>query len=150
VEIDVVNRQRGLRVSPEGLARFLRRVGREVPAPTGAGLAVCLVSDGRMRAYNREFRGADRVTDVLAFRGDERPDPDGTIHLGDIVIAVPAAARQARAEGHSLARELKILVLHGYLHLLGYDHERDRGEMRRLQGRLQGRLLPHKRGGRGR
>lgn len=98
-----------------------------------------------MRDLNREFRGFDRPTDVLAFPGDEAEDPHGERHLGDIAIAVPTAARQARERGHSLPQEIRILVLHGYLHLLGYDHETDEGQMRRLQARLVRRLLPRKR-----
>lgn len=150
MEIEVVNRQRGRRVSAAALGRFLRRAGRELPPRRGDGLTVCLVSDRRMREYNRTYRGADRVTDVLAFPGDDAPDPEGRVYLGDIVIAVPAAAGQAREAGHSLARELKILALHAYLHLLGHDHETDRGEMRRLQRRLERRLLPAARRGKGR
>ena len=150
MEIEVLNRQRGRRVSGAALGRFLRRAGRELPPRRGDGFTVCLVSDRRMREYNRTYRGADRVTDVLAFPGDDAPDPEGRVYLGDIVIAVPTAARQAREAGHSLARELRILALHGYLHLLGHDHETDRGKMRRLQGRLERKLLPAARGGRGR
>jgi len=150
VEIEVLNRQRACRVSAAALGLFLRRAGRELPPRRGDGFTVCLVSDRRMREYNRAYRGSDRVTDVLAFPGDDDPDPEGRIHLGDIVIAVPLAARQAREAGHSLARELKVLALHGYLHLLGHDHETDRGGMRRLQRRLERRLLPALRGGRGR
>ena len=149
MEVEVVNRQRGHRVSTAGLALFLRRAVRERPADRADGYAVCLVSDRRMREYNRAYRGADRTTDVLAFPGDESPDPEGRVHLGDVVIAVPTAARQARQAGHSLARELKILALHGCLHLLGHDHERDRGQMRRLQRRLERKLLPGPRGGQG-
>ena len=147
MEIEVVNRQRGRRVNTAGLALFLRRAGRERPAGGADGYTVCLVSDQRMREYNRSYRGADRTTDVLAFPGDESPDPEGRVHLGDVVIAVPTAARQARQAGHSLARELKILALHGYLHLLGHDHERDRGQIRRLQRGLERKLLPDPRGG---
>lgn len=150
MEVEVFNRQRGRRVSTPALGLFLRRAGRELPPRRGDGFTVCLVSDRRMREYNRTYRGADRVTDVLAFPGDDGPDPEGRVYLGDIVIAVPAAARQAREAGHSLARELKILALHGYLHLLGHDHETDRGKMRRLQGRLERKLLPAARGGPGR
>jgi len=142
VEIEVVNRQRGRRVNAAALECFLRRAGRELPPREADGFTLCLVSDRRMREYNRTFRGADRATDVLAFRGDAGPDPAGRVHLGDIVIAGPTAARQAREAGHSLARELKILALHGYLHLLGHDHESDRGQMRRLQRRLERKLLP--------
>jgi probable rRNA maturation factor len=142
VEIEVLNRQRARRVSAAGLAAFLRRVVRELPAASADGLTVCLVSDRRMREYNRVFRGVDRTTDVLAFPGEGEADPGGHVHLGDVALAVPAAARQARAAGHSLARELRILALHGYLHLLGHDHARDDGAMNRLQRRLVRRLLP--------
>jgi probable rRNA maturation factor len=148
VEVEVLNRQRAMRVSTAALGRFLRQVGRQLPPHGADGFTVCLVSGGRMRSYNRAYRGANRDTDVLAFEGDERPDPEGRVHLGDIVISVPTAARQAREAGHSLARELKILALHGYLHLLGHDHERDHGKMRRLQRELERRLLPESHGGR--
>ena len=95
-----------------------------------------------MREYNRAFRGVNAVTDVLSFPAGGETDPEGRTYLGDIVIAVPVAARQARERGHSLAREVRILALHGYLHLLGHDHERDDGKMNRLQRRLVRRLLP--------
>jgi len=107
-----------------------------MPPPRADRVAVCLVSDDRMRQYNREFRGADRTTDVLAFPGEEAALPEGGCHLGDIVISVPRAAVQARGAGHSLSRELRVLLVHGYLHLLGYDHENDRGVMLRTQRKL--------------
>jgi probable rRNA maturation factor len=142
VEIEVLNRQRGHQVSRAGLAAFLRRVVSQVPARGTDGFTVCLVSDERMREYNRDFRGVDAVTDVLSFPAGGEADPEGRVYLGDIVIAIPAAARQARRQSHSLARELRILALHGYLHLLGHDHETDDGRMNRLQRRLVRRLLP--------
>jgi probable rRNA maturation factor len=142
VEIAVLNRQRGRRVSRDALTRFLRQLVGAAPPQRGDQLSVCLVSDRRMREFNRRFRGIDRPTDVLAFCGDGRPGPDRQVHLGDIVISVPTAARQARERKHSLAKELKILTLHGYLHLLGHDHETDDGAMLRLQRRLTRRLLP--------
>jgi rRNA maturation RNase YbeY len=95
-----------------------------------------------MRALNRRHRAKDATTDVLSFPAGRVPDPEGHRHLGDILISVPQAARQARAAGHPLDRELRLLLLHGYLHLLGYDHERDEGTMLRLQRRLARRLLP--------
>ena len=83
-----------------------------------------------MRTLNRRFRRIDRPTDVLSF-------PSGAPgFLGDLVIDVPYAARQARRRGHSEEREIRILLAHGLLHLLGYDHERDDGAMFRLQRRL--------------
>jgi len=100
-----------------------------------------------MRALNRRYRGADYATDVLSFpieRGGPggRPDsrqPDQEALLGDIVIARGVAARQARRFGHGLEQELRILALHGLLHLLGYDHEADDGTMRRVEERLRRR-----------
>ena len=88
-----------------------------------------------MRALNRRWRGVDRATDVLSFSAGRGAARRGAF-LGDLVIDVPYAARQARRRGHSPAREVQILLAHGLLHLLGYDHERDDGTMFRLQRRL--------------
>ena len=148
MEATVLNRQRGRRVSPAGLARFVTRLSREVPPRRADSVTLCLVSERKMREYNRVYRGRDHSTDVLSFTDDGEPDPEGKVHLGDIVISVPTAAAQAREAGHSLARELRLLALHGYLHLLGYDHEADEGTMMRLQGRLERKLLPRRAGGR--
>jgi probable rRNA maturation factor len=94
-----------------------------------------------MRTLNRTFRGVDRTTDVLSFAS--APDParpprrlSSDSFLGDLSISVPTARRQARQQGHSTAREVQILLVHGLLHLLGYDHERDDGRMFRLQAHL--------------
>jgi probable rRNA maturation factor len=107
-------------------------------APNHDSFAVRLVGDRTMRAFNRDFRGVDKTTDVLSFPG--QGGADGR-HLGDVVISAPQAVRQAGAAGHSVARELRILVLHGLLHCLGYDHESDGGEMERLERRLRRRWL---------
>lgn len=125
------------------------------PRTARGTVAIALVSDPVMRRLNRDFRGKDRVTDVLSFPGPEEPQTtsratrkyaviksDKSIlnnHLGDIAIALGMAGRQARAHGHGLAIELRILALHGLLHLLGYDHERDRGEMQETENRLRRR-----------
>lgn len=87
-----------------------------------------------MRALNRRFRGKDTPTDVLSF-----PAGQGEL-LGDIVVSVPYAARQARRRGERTQREIDRLLLHGYLHLLGYDHETDGGEMDALEAKLKRRL----------
>ena len=101
----------------------------------GAGVSVLLCGDVRMRRLNREFRKVDRPTDVLSF-------PAGTpAFLGDVAIDVPYAARQARKRGHSLEREVQLLLAHGVLHLLGHDHETDGGAMFRLQRRLVARVF---------
>jgi probable rRNA maturation factor len=113
-----------------GLAQWLHAVA---PARARGQLIVALVSDPQMRALNRRFRRRDYATDVLSFPADE---PD---QLGDVVIATGVARGQARAAGHSPATEVRVLALHGLLHLLGYDHERDDGRMARLEARLRRR-----------
>ena len=90
---------------------------------------VCLLTDDReLRRLNREFRGKDYPTDVLSFRTKSRRDG-----LGELAVSVCRAREQAQEYGHDLQEELKILVLHGVLHLLGMDHERDRGRMARAE-----------------
>ena len=115
-----------------GLASWL---ARSAPRQARGQVSVALVGDARMRRMNREFRGVDRATDVLSFPSGEAQGGD----LGDIAIAVGMARRQAAAQGHGLGAELRILALHGLLHLLGYDHEEDQGAMRRLEERLRRR-----------
>ncbi len=101
-----------------------------------AEVSVLLIGDGAMRTLNRRYRGKDRTTDVLSF-----PLREGTFSgvqhqlLGDIVISVPAAARQAKAAGETLLDEIDRLLVHGFLHLLGYDHERGGAEARRMEAR---------------
>jgi probable rRNA maturation factor len=140
-DVAVVDRRRGGTPQARGLRGFLGRLAAAVPPPEEARVALCLLSDAAMRKLNRAHRGLDATTDVLAFPGGGSRDPDGRIELGDIAVSVPRAARQAREAGHSLGRELRILALHGYLHLLGHDHETDRGEMATLERRLARRLL---------
>jgi len=142
LEVTVIDRQRSHRFGRKGIVDFLRRVARSKPPASRAGIAVCFVSDRRMREFNQRYRNKPGSTDVLSFSGDPEPDPAGELYLGDIVISVPQAARQAAERGHSLVRELKLLSLHGYLHLLGYDHETDNGRMTRIERRLVRQLLP--------
>jgi probable rRNA maturation factor len=113
-----------------GLAGWLARVA---PASARGDATVAFASDARVRALNRTFRGKDYATDVLSFPADE----PGV--LGDIVIATGVARRQAREAGHGFAAEARVLALHGLLHLLGYDHETDRGAMARFEARLRRR-----------
>ena len=127
----------GRPVRVPGLANWLACVAAR--RARGA-VTVALVSDGRIRGLNRQYRGIDRVTDVLSF-GVTPALPAGRRQrfLGDVVIAMGAAARQARRAGHPVATEYRILALHGLLHLLGHDHERDRGRMARLERTLRRR-----------
>jgi probable rRNA maturation factor len=115
-------------VSTRGLAAWLQKAA---PANARGEVTVALISDERMRTLNRAYRGKDYATDVLSFPVDGKP------FLGDIAIAAGVAQRQADEAGHPLATELRVLALHGLLHLLGYDHERDRGEMTRAEARLR-------------
>jgi len=100
-----------------------------------ASLSILLCGDARIRTLNRRYRRVDRPTDVLSFSSFEETSSSFPF-LGDLVIDVPYAARQARRRGHPVAREVRILLAHGILHLLGYDHETDDGTMFRLQRRL--------------
>ena len=116
------------RIASSGLARWLERAA---PPRARGDVTVAPVSDARMRTLNRAFRGQDYATDVLSFPADDET------FLGDIAIATGVARRQAREAGHALATELRVLALHGLLHLLGYDHERDQGAMQRAERRLR-------------
>jgi probable rRNA maturation factor len=127
-------------------------LARTAPPRARGAVTIALVSDRRVRTLNRQYRGIDRSTDVLSFPSftdhNRRRVPtgaprvkvgeaDGFPFLGDVVIARGVAARQARAAGHDERTEWRVLALHGLLHLLGYDHDRDRGEMRRVEARLR-------------
>ena len=129
----VVGDARGRPVRVAGLSSWLRRVA---PAGARGRVGIALVSDRRIRALNRTYRRKDYATDVLSFPSEPSalsPEP----FLGEIVIARGVARRQAREARHSELTELRVLALHGLLHLLGYDHERDSGEMRRAERRLR-------------
>ena len=121
---------RGRVQQADDLCRWLLDIA---PRAARGDVAIALVGDAKMRSLNRQFRDVDRPTDVLAFPSDTNG------HLGDIVVATGVARRQARAAGHPLTTEVRCLALHGLLHLLGYDHERDDGQMARLELRLRRR-----------
>ena len=114
-------------VRAPGLAEWLTSVA---PASARGNVTIAVVRDGRVRGLNRRYRHKNAATDVLSFPAGEPGE------LGDVVIALGVARRQAAGAGHSLTTEFRVLALHGLLHLLGYDHERDDGKMRRLEQRL--------------
>lgn len=107
-------------------------------APETTSLGVRLVDDEEMRQLNRRFRGRDAPTDVLSFPGG---DTEEGRYLGDVVISIPTARHQAQSRGHSTQRELRLLLIHGVLHCLGYDHGADAGEMDRIEAKLRRRWL---------
>lgn len=108
----------------------------KVVGESRAELGVELVGDRRMRALNRRYRGHDAPTDVLAFAIREGPGPVSPL-LGDVVISLPTAARQAARHGRSIDEEIATLLIHGLLHLCGYDHERGAKEARRMRRKEQ-------------
>jgi len=133
-DVVVVNRQRRRRVDT---AR-LRRVVEDAACSLGVSgeVALVLTSDRPIRRLNARYRGKDKPNDVRSF-----PGPGGEAGLGDVLISLDTAARNAPRFGRTLAQELDVLALHGFLHVLGYDHETDDGTMERLEGRLRRRLL---------
>jgi probable rRNA maturation factor len=121
------------RLSRAGIAAFATGVLRAARARGIAEVSIAFVSDAQMRALNRKWRGKNKTTDVLTFPG-EPP------FLGDIAISLEQARRQARSEGHSLAMEVRYLILHGILHAMGYDHETDQGEMNALEMKVRAKV----------
>ena len=134
LSVVLLNRQRLRRVSAPRLRRVLRAAASALRVR--GELSLVLAGDGLLRRLNRDYRGKDKTTDVLSFPGE-----GGEAGLGDIVISVAKAERNARGFGRTLAQELDVLALHGFLHVLGYDHEADDGAMDRLEARLRRRLL---------
>lgn len=100
---------------------------------------VLITSSAELRSLNRRFRGLDKATDVLSFPALQMGDLPESLP-GDVVVSADIARENARSFKHSLEAEVKILVLHGMLHLAGFDHERDAGEMARKEGRLRRQL----------
>lgn len=104
-------------------------------------VSVHLTDDEQMRAMNRRWRGRNETTDVLTFPSAGRELPDSAERsLGDIIVSVDQAKRQARQQGHNLATEIRYLILHGLIHAIGYDHETDQGQMDALEKRVRPRV----------
>jgi probable rRNA maturation factor len=120
-----------LGLSPSGLTRFLNRTRAAVG--TEGEVHVLLAGDATLRRLNRQFRGKDKATDVLSFPAVE----SGAGVAGDLAISLETAARQAAHFGHSLRDEVRVLLLHGVLHLAGFDHEKDAGEMAAREAKLR-------------
>lgn len=120
------------------IERFARKL--EVEVAKGRAFDCLIATDGELRRLNREFRGKDAATDVLSFpAASNRAE-----HLGDVAVSVGRARVQAREHGHTIEQEIQILMLHGVLHLLGLDHETDRGRMARAEKRWRATLgLPN-------
>jgi len=164
----ILNQQRDVRIARKGLERFLGSVKKELGVED-LGVTVCFVSDVEIAGMNERFRKKKGPTDVLSFpaagrgllrarkskniytegagdpqgrekRRGERKSEAAESYLGDIAIAPETARRYAKKNGRSLDRELRVLILHGLLHLIGYDHENDRGEMNRIERKMRRRF----------
>ena len=122
-------------LSEAGLERFLLRARRAARLKGRVNLLV--TSGAEVRSLNRQFRGKNKETDVLSFPADSRRTPGALRLAGEIAISADVAKRSAAQLGHSAADEVKILALHGILHLAGFDHERDNGQMERQERRLR-------------
>jgi probable rRNA maturation factor len=151
----IQNQQRRVRVPIAELNRFLATVRKRLRIPAEA-ITIVLITDPKMKAWNRAFRGKNRPTDVLSFPGDDSPEPrkasakvqrksraarrPADFYLGDIAIAPAVARSNARRFGRTFTIEMRILILHGILHLMGYDHETDQGQMNRREASLRREL----------
>jgi probable rRNA maturation factor len=142
----ILNQQHQVRVALRPLESFLRRVQRELGLKP-SGMTVCLVSDAGMARLNQDFRRKRGPTDVLSFPTTANRKPLGVRpgmhrheYWGDIAISPATARRYAKKQKRPLASELRVLILHGVLHLLGYDHESDHGQMDRIERKLRKRF----------
>lgn len=133
--IEAVSRQRKLKIDTKAWETFAARAVEVIGKGTSSA-TIAFVSDKTIRQLNRQFRGVDKPTDVLSFPADDADEGN----LGDIAISVDTAAAQAKENGLTFDEEVAQLILHGLLHLSGYDHETDNGEMNRLELKIRRRL----------
>jgi probable rRNA maturation factor len=142
------NSQKRVHLSLPVLERSWLRINQELGLAPDAAF-VRFVTDAEMQQLNKKFRNKAKTTDVLSFPSEKRSRPRGLrsraqqlrgVFLGDIAISPAFARRNGKAFGRSASEEICVLMLHGVLHLLGYDHETDRGEMERVETKLRGRL----------
>jgi probable rRNA maturation factor len=134
----VILQKRIMGLSPTTLERFVLRARRAIHLPHAVNVLV--TSSRQLRSLNRQFRGQDKATDVLSFPAPPAGSSRAKGIAGDVAISADIARENAKRLGHSLADEIKILVLHGILHLAGFDHERDNGEMAYQERRLRRQL----------
>lgn len=137
----IVNLQRKIKIDTVAFKKFAAAAAGTVGETNGGTFSVAFVSDARMKELNELFRGEDSTTDVLSFPHEADEFETHEEHfLGDIVISAEQAAKQADENGLSLELEIKQLILHGLLHLCGYDHETDAGEMNARELGLRDKL----------
>jgi probable rRNA maturation factor len=159
LQVNLKTYQRKWRINPASVRNYLRKAWIEIcnaGVPPGSirkakalpvEVSIVFLNDQQMRCYNKEYRQKDYPTDVLSFPVNEIQEELAKgrrrhiFYLGDILISMERTALQAHEKGHSVQKELKILILHGVLHLLGYDHEVDNGRMDRVERRLLKKVM---------
>ena len=138
--MEIINQQKIIKIEITNFRIFAKKAAESVFETFGKDFSVAFISDEKMRELNLQFRGKDKTTDVLSF--PFQPDEFNQIsdYLGDIAISLEQAERQAKENDLDFETEVKQLILHGILHLCGYDHERDEGEMNKLELKLRDKL----------
>ncbi len=138
---EVINNQRKIKIEAERFQKFIDEAIEIVPEARGKSATIAFISDRKMRELNKNFRGKNATTDVLSFpfEADEF-ETESEDNLGDIVISLEQAQRQAEENNLDFEIEIKQLILHSVLHLCGYDHETDAGEMNEIELRLRKKL----------
>ncbi len=139
--IEIVNRQRKIKIDAEIFRDFSEKAANIIPEAIGKSVVIAFVSDAKMRELNGKFRGKDLTTDVLSFPFEADEFEADKNNLGDIAISLDQARRQSLENDLTFSTEIKQLILHGILHLCGYDHETDNGEMNSLEIKLRDKLL---------
>lgn len=134
---EIINRQRKTKIDRQIYKKFADSALRSIPETGSKTATVALISDRQMRQLNKEFRGKDTTTDVLSFPFEADEFETAENNLGDILISVEQAKKQATENHLTLETEIKQLILHGILHLCGYNHETDDGEMNRREIELR-------------
>ncbi len=138
--IELINRQLARKINAKRWREFAEQAFQTIDS-TKQSVTIVFVSDAAIKKLNRQFRGKNYSTDVLSFPTKaEDFESDNQSHLGEVVISVESAAAQAKENGLTFSNEVEQLILHGLLHLSGYDHETDNGEMSRLELRLRKKL----------
>lgn len=140
--IEIVNQQRKFKIAASFWREFAEKALESIESAKDKAVTIAFVSDAKMRRLNRDFRGKNVVTDVLSFPFEmhEFDLAENAKNLGDIVISLEQASRQAAENDLTLPLEISQLILHGILHLVGYDHETDQGEMNTLELELRAKL----------
>ncbi len=138
--LEIVNNQRKVKINPKSFREFAEKVSQKISETGENSVTIAFVSDRKMRLLNKTFRGKDATTDVLSFPFEADEFERDKNNLGDIFISLEQAERQAVENNLDFETEIKQLILHGILHLCGFDHGTDNGEMNRRELELRDKL----------